>query len=152
MSVERTQQTFQYCVNQYDQAQNAVYAESETFDYQTVENFGKKWVYPRENFIEGTFGCLVDTIHNFIVALIKTAFAGISGSFEDEELNAKTIRAWKDTGFCARMTLTSAVGIIAPSLAKGINNKIEELLSDKENEGKPEDVANNREEYVGPVN
>ena len=96
-----------------------------------VEEFGRKWVVPREGFLCTAVLCIIATVHTFVMALFETGFALVEGKGKNFTLNNKAIEDWKNTGKCILLTLESFVGFFSPEVAIKVHRFIEEKMFPK---------------------
>ena len=96
-----------------------------------VQEFGREWIVPRENFLCTTLKMLISAVHQFVVALFNSGLA-LFESFNDAALNQKCITQWKDLGKGLLFTGILAIGIISPTASKKAEEFIDEILNPPE--------------------
>jgi hypothetical protein len=89
-----------------------------------IEQFGEKWIKPRESCLLLTLQSLIFTIHWLVIALFNSTLA-ICNMLKDQQFNDKSVKAWKGFGMMLAVSGSSFIGIFSPTASEKINQIIQ---------------------------
>ncbi len=90
-----------------------------------VHYFGHEWVEKRERFVASGFDGVIGVVHGFTSALFHSMWALTAGkAFTNKECRTFAAQAWKDTGHDLVVIFKSLIGIVSPTAAEWVDQRM----------------------------